>query len=551
MTLLLAFGERGNAAPFRGSGWSLPEADLTWSIGTHSTLLLPVPSGEGELLLEIHVEPFTSPEVPGQLVIVSANGTNLGHAVIVDESVLSVPVPHAAFAGAARIEIVLHHPDAASPLAAGLGEDDRELALAFHSLQLARHPGSIQQPTRQDEFVPGCGRVEVSQATCLHLAFGEAGNAEWFQRQGWSAPEDRLAWSVGPVSRLLLPAPISGHDLAMELHIEPQTTQSVPGQRLIISVNDIEIFRETMRAAAILSLPVPPSALANARTLDITFTHPDAISPASDDIDNEDDRELAFAFYRISVEPACRLAPRPPRTLPPLPVANQEGLAQAALARTGLALEDLALSFESLGHNCEFAFVQGKFGAEPDGLLRWTGITQPGLLLALRRSFTGIADPDNLEVTEIFGKNDPVGELIIHDKLYDTETHTALSRQQAAPNIVLWQAQRRFARLYHEMLETLRSGAKICVFQAPYIRTRLAMEPVAAALARLGPNTLLWVTENSGYPSGSVTTLQPGMLMGAIDRLAPETAVAETDLMAWGSIMTNAYALWQEALNSP
>jgi hypothetical protein len=102
VTLLLAFGERGNAAPFRGSGWSLPEADLTWSIGTHSTLLLPVPSGEGELLLEIHVEPFTSPEVPGQLVIVSANGTNLGHAVIVDESVLSVPVPHAAFAGAAR-----------------------------------------------------------------------------------------------------------------------------------------------------------------------------------------------------------------------------------------------------------------------------------------------------------------------------------------------------------------------------------------------------------------------------------------------------------------
>jgi hypothetical protein len=316
---------------------------------------------------------------------------------------------------------------------------------------------------------------------------------------------------------------------------------------LTISVNGTEIFHEAVRAAAILSLPVPRSACANARTLEIEFAHPDAASPASADIRDEDDRELALAFYKISVDPATALSPWRTRTLPPVPAANLETLAETTRARTGLALEDLSICFESLGHNCEFAYVQKQFGVEPNGLLRWTSITLPALVSALRRNFAGIAEPDNLEVIEIFDKDDPAGEWLIHDKLYDTETHTALSRDEAAHNIVLWQAQRMFAERYQEMLSTLQSGNKICVFQAPHIRSKSAIKPVAAALAKLGPNTLLWVSENTGYPSGSVTTMQQGVLLGAIDRLAPETAVAQTDLIAWGSIMANAYCLWREA----
>lgn len=537
--------------PYRGIGWSVPEADLAWTVGTESTLRLPMPREDGDLLLEMHVEPFITPDQPGNLVVVGVNNTTLGHALLRDETVLSVPIPRTSLAGAASLRIVLHHPDAGSPRAAGMGGDNRELGLGVHSLQLTcRHP-SPQPQTSGNEFVPHCGRTAIERPASLRLTFGEAGNAEGFQRHGWSAPEDGFTWSVGPRSRLRLPAPDATRDLALELHIEPQTTQALAGQRLVVSVNGTEIFHETISAAAILSLPMPRKAYANARTLAIAFAHPDAVRPASAEIGNEDDRELAFAFYRLSVEPACGPAPPRSRALPPLPAANLQTLADEVLSRTGLTLEALALRFESLGHNCEFAFVQQQFGADPSGLLRWTSIKLPALVFALRRSFAGIADPDNLEIFELVDDKDPIGEWLIHDKLYETETHTALSREQAAPNIVLWQAQRMFAKRYKEMLATLQDGRRICVFQDPAIRSQSAIKPVAAALAKLGPNTLLWVAEKSGYPSGSVVTLQPGVLLGAIDRLAPETAVAQTDLIAWGSIMTNAYCLLQERAPVP
>jgi hypothetical protein len=551
MKLRLDFGTRGNAMPYCGIGWSVPEANLTWTVGTKSTLRLPMPPGEADLLLEMHVEPFVTPEQPGHLVTVSVNQVELGHALLLGETVLSVPIPRDKLAGAASIRIILHQHDAGSPLGAELDDDDRELALAVHSVQLTSAHGAPQQPGRADEFVPHCGRTAIARAASFHLTFGDAGNAEGFQRHGWSEPEDGFTWSVGPQSRLRLPVPAATSDLVLELHIEPQTTQSVPGQRLIVSVNGIEIFRDTVRAVAILSLPIPRSAYANARTLVIAFAHPDAVAPPAAEVGYEDDRTLAFAFYKVSVEPAPQLLPWRTRTLPPLPASDLQALGEIALARTGLALEDLALRFESLGHNCEFAFVQNQFGVDPSGLLRWTSIKLPALVSALRRSFAGIADPDNLEVIELVDENDPVGEWMVRDKLYETETHTALSREQAAENIVLWQAQRMFAKRYKEMLATLKSGDKICVFQDPNIRSKSAIKPVATALAKLGPNALLWVSENSGYASGSVTTLQEGVLLGAIDRLAPETAVAETDVISWGSIMVNAYCVWREAARVP
>ena len=44
-------------------------------------------------------------------------------------------------------------------------------------------------------------------------------------------------------------------------------------------------------------------------------------------------------------------------------------------------LPTLLNSFESLGDNCEFGFVQRKFGTEPAGLLRWA-IASPAALVA-------------------------------------------------------------------------------------------------------------------------------------------------------------------------
>src|SRR5690348_3255112 len=69
-----------------------------------------------------------------------------------------------------------------------------------------------------------------------------------------------------------------------------------------------------------------------------------------------------------------------------------------------LPLNRLMLAFESLGDNCEFGLVQRQAGAEPLGLLRFTGIFLPievrlqKLVAALEHRFEGLAAPTSLMI---------------------------------------------------------------------------------------------------------------------------------------------------------
>jgi hypothetical protein len=134
----ITFGQEGNAARFLGYGWSGPEAGYTWSVGERSQLILDNPGPAGEYWLEMDVIPFVCPPLlPHQRLDVMVAGTLVHSFDPLPRGIVTCAIPGDAVAPGSKIEIVLNHPHAASPmLIAGQG-DDRRLAVSFRRLSLS------------------------------------------------------------------------------------------------------------------------------------------------------------------------------------------------------------------------------------------------------------------------------------------------------------------------------------------------------------------------------------------------------------------------------
>ena len=133
----LTFGQEGNAAPKLGTGWSGPEAGYQWAVGERSMLAIDVPGEADEYWLEMDVAPYIKPPLlPRQRLDVLIGGTLVHSFTDLPRGEVGCVVPGHLVAGRSEIEIVLDHPNAASPmLVAGEG-DDRRLGVSFRRLAL-------------------------------------------------------------------------------------------------------------------------------------------------------------------------------------------------------------------------------------------------------------------------------------------------------------------------------------------------------------------------------------------------------------------------------
>jgi hypothetical protein len=378
----------------------------------------------------------------------------------------------------------------------------------------------------------------------LRLSFGAGGNAAAFQRAGWGRPEKTFTWSTGSESTLELPAPIQARDLTLKIHAQPFLAPNLTSQTLSIDVNGTPIGTQSFRDEGMAWFDIPRATLTQGGKMNLRFLHPDATSPAAAGV-SDDTRVLGFNFTSLELQQTPPAEPFRAAQLPPLPARDRASAAAAAKMCTGLDLVELAKRFESLGRNCEFGLVQRHFGAEPLGLLRYSSITPLNLLDALQNRFDGIDDPGNAEIYQI--ENDPSREWMIRDKRYRSESHSFRSECTESSSYVHKIARMRFRFTRRMLLETLACGGKICVFQHPAITGLPQIRPLAAALAALGPNMLLWASEDSTRPAGSVAVVHAGLMHGAIDYLAPEEAAGDGNLVAWTSLIANAYRLWREA----
>nr|WP_294516744.1 hypothetical protein [uncultured Rhodopila sp.] len=137
----LRFGIEGNAAPSLGYGWSGTEPGYQWSVGERSLLTVRNPGDADEYWLEMEAIPFKAvPLVPHQRLDVRIGGTLVQSFDPLPRGTVGCVVPGHLVAGRETIDIVLDHPDAASPMLVSGDHDDRRLAVCFIRLALVCIP---------------------------------------------------------------------------------------------------------------------------------------------------------------------------------------------------------------------------------------------------------------------------------------------------------------------------------------------------------------------------------------------------------------------------
>ena len=183
------------------------------------------------------------------------------------------------------------------------------------------------------------------------------------------------------------------------------------------------------------------------------------------------------------------------------------------------AKRTLLLSFESIGHNCEFGLVQRRFGAEPLGLLRFNTVLYGDLVSAVVNGFARMGDP---EVTELITTGN--GEYFVQDRRWGLGMHTFIFREQETADTLYPRLCRRVAFLRDKFLADVAEGHKVLVFTCPAIsRDDLVM--LHRALRVLGPVTLLHVVsgdsggEDIGRSDpGTVESLGDGLFVAYLSR---------------------------------
>lgn len=135
----LSFGRSGSFMPFGDGGWTVTAGkDVNWTQGRDAGLLMRFPEDPGDLVMRMKVKPLLAEgQLDRQRVSITVNGELVSELVLSENrfTTVTVQIPEELLESAGPTSIRLQLPDAASPASLGIGKDERELALAFASVQ--------------------------------------------------------------------------------------------------------------------------------------------------------------------------------------------------------------------------------------------------------------------------------------------------------------------------------------------------------------------------------------------------------------------------------
>ncbi|BAE49879.1 hypothetical protein [Paramagnetospirillum magneticum] len=295
MSSPIDFSDRGNSRAFLGDGWSTPEAQLTWAVGSESEVrLLPSKQSGCDVKGTVKAWPFyVKDKSPDPEVTILVNGDQMWKGSIWRDTAIDFTIPAAVWNRDRFVSLKLLHPYARSPQELGVSSDGRKLALAVQSMTFQ-----------------GCGASEGAPYELGDtIDFRDVGNAKPYMTEGWSDPERDLTWAIGPQSSLVLGhATVPACDVVMEIsasaHALPPKLAQPP---LTVEVNgkvvgdgtgfDAQAAKQSFTIDRMLWLSEQPAR--------IRFNHPYAKSP-KDLGTSQDPRPLAFAFRSLSVKERCR-----------------------------------------------------------------------------------------------------------------------------------------------------------------------------------------------------------------------------------------------------
>jgi hypothetical protein len=369
----------------------------------------------------------------------------------------------------------------------------------------------------------------------FHL--GRNGKAAPLMGEGWSDPEEGFTWTTGTHSRLRLPVPRGHAPLLLELSLHGfHAAPRCPSQHLTVTLNGTTLGHAEISGPTTLGFPIPAAA-ASGFVLDITLLHPDAISPEACGL-SADRRELALAVSAVRLWRLPQGGRGGRAEFLPLPRADTGAALQRASGLTPAALVE---RFVSLGQNCEFGLMQRMAGAEPLGLLRFAGIDLPNLLRGLEDGFADVENPEFFDFKSGMFQNRM--EYLVHIRRHGIRLHTHIFVDETKDiDAVALRVMGYLRFLQRHFVNTLQQGGRIFVLQHPAVTTAMHALPVLARLAAHGDNRLLYVTEQSRVPPGTVWAEQAGLYRGAIDGFVPPDEAWRINVPAWLSLCAN---VWQ------
>ncbi len=474
----LGFGAGQNGTPHLAPGWST-ERGWSWSLGALSRLTLPVPDGEGDLVVEMGLGPcLLPPAIPRQRLRIAAGRTTLFAADITGNATIQFDVP-ARLAHGPSLALTLHHPDAARPADHGGGADPRPLAIRLFAATLLRVPA---RPAPA-----GPNRLLAA------FAFGAAGADRGCLAEGWGAGERNYAWALGRRATLRIPAPPEPGPHLLLLDLNPAIdAQRLPRQRILVGANGRQLGLVAIDRRTPLAFALPPPD-PNRQDWEITFDNFDA-APERDFLRYHDGRNFAFMLSALRILAA---PPAPPATLR-LPADNP----RAFLSR-----------FESLGHTCDFAHLQNAAGVARLGLLHLAGTTTFGLVHGLCDGFRLLGRPDTLDFTSRDGDD----RAWFSEPHYDVTAPTGVPLGPDMAAAVLRQAARTLPFLARRLLETIAQGETIFLLRRREVLLREEAEAILATLRLHGDATLLWLVQDGSLPPGEARRLGPRLLQAGLD----------------------------------
>ncbi len=366
----------------------------------------------------------------------------------------------------------------------------------------------------------------------LKIDFGANGNSKTFATVGWAEPEALETWSIGQKASLSIPRPEKPATYVMVIKLRPHVVgERLKSQRLRIvangvSVGEFLVARQTQRACLI-----PWSIIAGSAAFEVEFHTPDAARPA-DFGASPDRRQLGVALVTLTLYPD--------RFMDEI---NDEPVSvdiATVIGADQLPLHDLLRRFESLGQNCEFGLVQRQCQAEPLGLLRFSSTPLPNLLNALEAGFEGIGTAESTEVNISANGR----EYMIKDTRFGFLYHAWVKTGEMAVEDILRRELRRVPFLVSKLLEDIEAGEKTFVFKGMGAMPEEEVYPLAVALRRYGPNTLLFVNiSDADHPGGTVEMRAPGFLVGYLDRFSPSEDASDFLLSQWVKLCKTTYRL--------
>ena len=333
------------------------------------------------------------------------------------------------------------------------------------------------------------------------LEFGVGKNAEKHLLYGWHLPEPLFTWASGPESALWLPLFHAPYGCFIELHVQPLTIRGGPqSQRISVVVNGLTVGEATLIKQTVLAFYVPPLDW-QSRQFVLTIHHPNAYATPSAKI------ALAASFYRVRALALDASLPSARSRQQALTASLDDVISDTE------SLRDLALSFISLGFNCEFGFTQRQMGAEPIDLFRFAGIPLGRLLDGIDTSFAGLDDAANLRAESETNWD-------IRDQKYNIAYHTFLTIDDISWNDMVRREVRRLRFLADKLIADIAHADKVFVW---WQHQHATIEEINAAV----PGDAAEGSRNTSMGRGwriRVTVVEevwPGLLRAHITSLSP------------------------------